>query len=64
MDINALTSIPLNALNAATSSTGESIGLAMLDKQLEMSDTMNAQMIRAMEQSVNPSVGSSFDVRI
>lgn len=64
MDISTLTSIPLNALNAATSSTGESIGLAMLSKQLEMSDTMNAQMIRAMEQSVTPSVGSNFDVRI
>lgn len=64
MDISALNSIPLNAMNAATSSTGEAIGLAMLDKQLEMTDTMNSQMIRAMEQSVNPSVGSNFDMRV
>lgn len=64
MDISALNSIPLNSMNAATSSTGEAIGLAMLDKQLEMTDTMNSQMIRAMEQSVNPSVGSNFDMRV
>lgn len=64
MDINTLTSIPLNALSAATSPTSEAVGIAMLSKQLEMSDTMNTQMIRAMEQSVNPSVGSNFDMRV
>lgn len=64
MNMNALNTIPLNALNAATSSTGQALGLAVLDKQLEVTETLNSEMIRALEHSVNPSVGNNIDVYV
>ncbi len=64
MNITGFNDIALNALNAATSSTGQAIGLAMLDKQLEVTDALSAKMISAMENSVNPSVGSNIDVYV
>lgn len=64
MNITGYNDIALNALNSATSSTGQAIGLAMLDKQLEVTDALNSKMIQAMENSVNPSVGSNIDVYV
>lgn len=64
MNINELNTISLNALNAATSTTGQALGLAVLDKQLEVTDALNTEMIKAMEHSVNPSVGSNIDVYV
>lgn len=64
MNINALNNISLNALNSATSTTGQALGLAVLDKQLEVTDTLNSGMIKALENSVNPSVGSNIDVYV
>ena len=37
------------------------IGVAMLDKQLEMSEANGQSLIRAMELSVNPGIGSNVD---
>lgn len=64
MNITGLNDIALNALNSATSPTGQAIGLAMLDKQLEVTDALSSTMISAMENSVNPSVGSNIDVYV
>lgn len=64
MNINELNTISLNALNAATSTTGQALGLAVLDKQLEATDALNSEMIKAMENSVNPSVGRNIDVYV
>lgn len=45
---------------------GEKIGTAVLDKTLESAEVAGASMIdmmnRSMELSVNPAVGSNFDV--
>ncbi|MBO5246629.1 MAG: YjfB family protein [Eubacterium sp.] len=40
------------------------IGVAMLSKQLEVSEASGASLIRAMELSVNPAVGANFDMYV
>jgi len=38
------------------------IGVAMLSKELDVQQQTSAKMIKMMEQSVNPMVGSNIDV--
>lgn len=64
MEIGALNNIALYALKGADNKTSETIGLAMLSNQLEVSQTMGDSMIRAMENSVNPAVGGNIDVSV
>ena len=64
MEIGSLNSTALSALNSATTATGKSIGLAMLGKQLDVTNQMGSSMIKAMENSVNPSVGGNFDMSV
>ena len=64
MDISALNNTALYALNTATTKTGEALGVAMLSNQLDVSKALSDSMIKAMELSVNPSVGSNFDVSV
>lgn len=56
----------LNAYDASSSvsqaSLAYAVGTTMLDKQLEMNETLNASMIRMMEQSVTPHLGGNIDV--
>lgn len=45
------------------------IGIAVLDKALDMNEIMGAGLAQmmdaaAMEQSVNPNIGAIFDVRV
>lgn len=47
----------------------QKVGIAVLDKQLDMSREVGAELMEimdsaAMEISVNPAVGGNFDVRI
>lgn len=47
----------------------QKVGIAVLDKQLDMSREVGAELMEimdsaAMELSVNPAVGANFDVRI
>ena len=49
--------------NSATSTMGQ-VGMAMLDKSLELNDEMNKSMIQMMERSVNPAIGGNFDMSI
>ena len=62
MDMDALNNISLSAMNSAANPIGQAVGLVMLDKQLEVTDELTTDMIKAMENSVNPSVGSNFDM--
>lgn len=64
MDISALNNTALYALNSATTKTGETVGLAMLSNQLDVSEALSDSMIKAMELSVNPSVGGNFDMSV
>ena len=48
---------------------GNKVGTAMLDKAMETSEDLTTGLIEmmdaaAMERSVNPAVGSNFDMRI
>lgn len=49
--------------NSATSTMGQ-VGMAMLDKSLELNDEINKSMIQMMELSVNPAIGGNFDMSI
>ncbi len=62
MEMNTLNSVALSAVNNASNPIGQALGVVMLDKQLEMSETMSDGMVKAMERSVNPSVGGNFDM--
>lgn len=47
----------------------QKVGIAVLDKQLDLSKEVGAELMEimdsaAMELSVNPAVGSNFDMRI
>lgn len=62
MGIDSLTSIALSALDMPSTSTD--IGIVVLGKQLDLSETMGDSMVRAMELSVNPNVGSNIDIYV
>lgn len=64
MEIGSTNSIALSALTKATTPTSQAIGLEMLNKQLDVTNQMGSSMIRAMENSVNPSVGGNFDMSL
>jgi hypothetical protein len=58
MDIAAL-SMSLNQIN-----TSSEVGVAMLSKALDTQETMGAEMVKMMEQSVNPHIGANIDVSV
>mgnify|MGYP003419797284 CR=1 len=59
MEIDSFTSTALSALS--TSSINSDIGIAVLAKQLDVSQNMGDNLVRAMELSVNPYIGGNFD---
>lgn len=61
MDISSLSvlSMQTSALQAS-----DQIGVAMLKKTLETVETDNTNMIKMMEQSVNPNLGKNIDLRV
>lgn len=61
MDLSSL-SITLSQLNQP--STSQDIGVLMLSKQLDTTETLSAEMIKAMEQSVTPAVGGNIDLYV
>lgn len=58
MDIASLST----ALSAVT--TNNDVGVAMLSKQLDMTEDMGDSMVKAMELSVTPAIGGNFDVSV
>lgn len=58
MDIASLST----ALSSIT--TGNDIGVAMLSKQLDLMETQGDSMVKALEQSVSPHLGSNIDVLV
>ncbi len=61
MEIGSLADIAL-AQMPATTSVPSDISVAMLSKQLDLTQEMGADMIKAMENSVNPAIGGNIDV--
>ncbi len=69
MEIGALASTALYQMNQNTTKVGgyetpSDIGVAMLSKQLDVSQTSGEALIRAMELSVTPAIGSNVDLYI
>ncbi|MCR5468221.1 MAG: YjfB family protein [Lachnospiraceae bacterium] len=62
MDIASL-STALSSVQASGSVQND-VGVLMLSKQLDLTETMGAEMVKAMEQSVNPNLGVNFDVSV
>ena len=56
--------IPMVSMVMARSDTLNKVGFAVLDKSLETTEQMGEGMIKMMENSVNPAVGSNFDVSV
>lgn len=56
----------LSAVQAADSSNSVSsaVSMEMLDQTLDMSQAMNDSLIKMMENSVTPHLGSNFDMSI
>lgn len=67
MDIAAVSSA-LSAVSSygpyPTASLGQAVSIKMLDQTMELSEAMNTQLVQMMEQSVNPHLGGSLDIRI
>lgn len=66
MEIGALASSALYQMQQGSVKvngydTPTDVGVAMLSKQLEVSEANGASLVRAMELSVNPNVGSNVD---
>lgn len=62
MEIGSLADIALAQMPSSTSSVPSDISIAMLSKQLDLTQEMGADMIKAMELSVNPGIGGNIDV--
>lgn len=61
MGIGSMADIALAQMPSMSTSVPSDIAVAMLSKQLDMTQEMGADMIKAMEQSVNPGVGVHID---
>ncbi len=62
MPIQSLTDIALAQMPSTSTDVPSDIAVAMLSKQLDVSQEMGSDMIRIMEQSVNPGIGGKIDV--
>lgn len=56
----------ISGINLSTINTNvhNDIDIAMLKKSLESIDNSGSNTIKMMEQSVNPNIGSNFDVSV
>lgn len=67
MEIGALASSALYQMEQGSVKvngydTPTDVGVAMLSKQLDLTETNGASLIRAMELSVNPGIGGNVDL--
>jgi len=62
MDIASLSTALTNV--QSVNGTISDVGVAMLSKQLDLSQSLGDDMIKAMEQSVAPHIGSNFDMSV
>ena len=67
MDIAAVSSA-LSAVQSygaySTGSLAQAVSIKMLDNTMEMSESLNAQLVSMMEQSVAPNLGGNIDIRV
>ena len=61
MNINSLSTTNISVSDVGTMSP---IDTSMLKKSLDMVETNGAMLVKMMEQSVNPNIGSNIDIRL
>lgn len=61
MDIS---SIANGVSSAASGSLKEQVGVALLAKSLDVMKQQGAQIVQLMEQSVQPHLGQSIDIKV
>ena len=62
MDVTALNNIALSQISQSTSPSD--ISVAILGKQLDVTQKLGDTMIQAMERSVNPHIGGNIDISV
>ena len=62
MDVTALNNIALSQISPSTSPSD--ISVAILGKQLDVTQKLGDTMIQAMERSVNPHIGGNIDIYV
>ena len=62
MDVTALNNIALSEISPSTSPSD--ISVAILGKQLDVTQKLGDTMIQAMERSVNPHIGGNIDISV
>lgn len=62
MDITALNNIALSQITPNTSPSD--IGVAILGKQLDVTQKLGDTMVQALERSVNPHIGGNIDISV
>ena len=62
MDVTALNNIALSQISPSTSPSD--ISVAILGKQLDVTQKLGDTMIQAMERSVNPQIGGNIDISV
>ena len=62
MDVTALNNIALSQISPSTSPPD--ISVAILGKQLDVTQKLGDTMIQAMERSVNPHIGGNIDISV
>ena len=62
MDVTALNNIALSQISPSTSPSD--ISVAILGKQLDVTQKLGDTMIQAMERSVNPHIGGNIDISL
>lgn len=62
MDVTALNNIALSQISPSTSPSD--ISVAILGKQLDVTQQLGDTMIQAMERSVNPHIGGNIDISV
>ena len=62
MDVTALNNSALSQISPSTSPSD--ISVAILGKQLDVTQKLGDTMIQAMERSVNPHIGGNIDISV
>ena len=62
MDVTALNNIALSQISPSKSPSD--ISVAILGKQLDVTQKLGDTMIQAMERSVNPHIGGNIDISV
>ena len=64
MDITSIPDIPALSTAMSSARVSEAFSTEMLAQQIDMADENMAALTKMMELSINPSIGSNFNVSV